>query len=73
MKKGYTHITVVLDNSGSMAGVAERTIAGYNQFKKEQVEQPGKLTWSLYEFKEDNVVYGGGGIAPFAMGDAEVK
>jgi hypothetical protein len=51
MKIGYTHITFVLDNSGSMSHLKPATIEGYNAFLTKQKAEPGKLTWSLYQFK----------------------
>lgn len=38
MKKGYTHITVVLDKSGSMASILSDTLGGFNTFLKGQKE-----------------------------------
>jgi hypothetical protein len=38
MKEGYTHISVVLDSSGSMATILEDTIGGFNTFLKGQKE-----------------------------------
>jgi hypothetical protein len=50
MMTGYTHITFVLDNSGSMDHLRMDTIGGYNTFKRKQNEKPGKLSFSLYQF-----------------------
>jgi hypothetical protein len=47
----YTHITFVLDNSGSMQLLCGKTIEGYNSFIAEQKKQPGRATFSLYQFK----------------------
>lgn len=50
MKKGYTDITFLLDRSGSMAGTFRETLAGYNQFLKEQKQASGKATFTLVQF-----------------------
>ena len=50
MNKDYTHISVVLDRSGSMSSVAQETVSGYNEFIKEQKKQPGQCTVTLVQF-----------------------
>ena len=50
MKKGYTHIAVVLDSSGSMASILDDTIGGFNVFLKGQKEAEGEATFTLVEF-----------------------
>lgn len=50
MKKDYTHISIVLDRSGSMEEVAKDTIGGFNTFLKSQKECPGKATLSMFQF-----------------------
>lgn len=50
MKKGYSHVTFILDNSGSMAGLKPETISGYNTFLAKQKADPGTMTFSLYQF-----------------------
>lgn len=50
MKNDYTHITAVLDRSGSMATCAEDTKGGFDQFIKDQKEAPGKATFTLVQF-----------------------
>ena len=51
MKQGYTHITVVLDRSGSMGSIAEDTVGGFNTFLEEnkKTAKPGD-TFSLMQF-----------------------
>jgi len=49
-KSNYTHIVVVLDKSGSMAGLTQSTISGFNGFMKEQKNVVGKATASLMQF-----------------------
>lgn len=46
----YTHVVVILDRSGSMAGLTGSTIAGLNGFMKEQKNVSGKATVSLAQF-----------------------
>lgn len=50
MKKGYTDITVVLDESGSMNSIRGDTIGGFNAFLKAQKEAVGEATISLVKF-----------------------
>jgi hypothetical protein len=52
MKKGYTHIVVVLDSSGSMGSILDDTIGGFNTFLKSQKEAEGEATMTLVEFSQ---------------------
>uniref|UniRef100_A4SCD7 VWA domain-containing protein n=1 Tax=Chlorobium phaeovibrioides (strain DSM 265 / 1930) TaxID=290318 RepID=A4SCD7_CHLPM len=54
MKKGYTHITVILDRSGSMASIRDDTIGGVNAFLEKQREAPGEATLTLVQFDSGN-------------------
>lgn len=45
-----THITFVLDSSGSMSKIEDDTKGGFNVFLQEQQEEEGEATVSLYEF-----------------------
>lgn len=45
-----THITFVLDSSGSMSKIADDTKGGFNVFLQEQREEAGDATVTLYEF-----------------------
>jgi Mg-chelatase subunit ChlD len=45
-----THITFVLDSSGSMSKIADDTKGGFNTFLADQREADGEATVSLYEF-----------------------
>ena len=56
MKQGYTHIAVVLDNSGSMESIKKPTIEGFNTFLKAQKEAEGEATITLVEFPTDNTM-----------------
>lgn len=57
MKKGYSHVTFLLDNSGSMEVIKESTIGGFNEFLKSQKLVPGKLTFSLFKFTNYGEAY----------------
>lgn len=54
MKKGLTHICLILDRSGSMSGIKEDVIGGVNNFLKEQREAPGECTLTLVQFDDQN-------------------
>lgn len=45
-----THITFVLDSSGSMETIVDDTRGGFNTFLKDQRDQDGTATVTLYEF-----------------------
>ena len=45
-----THITFVLDSSGSMDAIADDTRGGFNTFLRDQREEEGTATVTLYEF-----------------------
>jgi len=49
-KRGYTHITVVLDKSGSMGSCKDDTIGGFNEFSKSQKDLDGNATLSMFQF-----------------------
>lgn len=50
MDQTYTHISVVLDRTGSMGSIRDDTIGGFNTFLKDQQTQPGKATLTLVQF-----------------------
>lgn len=50
MNTDYTHITIILDSSGSMSSIADDTIGGFNQFLTVQKALPGKLTLTQVHF-----------------------
>jgi hypothetical protein len=50
MRKDYTHITVVLDRTGSMESIRDDTIGGFNAFLNKQKEEPGTATMTLVQF-----------------------
>jgi hypothetical protein len=53
MDQNYTHITVVIDRSGSMSSLAKDTIGGFNHFLEEQQKLPGKATMTLVQFDHE--------------------
>src|ERR1039458_9248482 len=57
-KINYTHITVVLDRSGSLDALVDDTIGGFNRFLADQQHADGAGTIALILFvPEREVVY----------------
>lgn len=52
-KTDYTHITLVVDRSGSMVSVAQEAESGINALLKAQYALPGLLTVTLVEFDSE--------------------
>lgn len=52
MKNNSTRIAIILDRSGSMDSVRESTVAGFNQFIKDQKKIPGEVTVKLVQFDD---------------------
>ena len=50
MKKDYTHITIILDRTGSMESIREDTIGGFNSFLNQQKSIEGNATLTLVQF-----------------------
>ena len=50
MNPSYTHITIILDRTGSMAEIREDTISGFNTFLAEQKAVEGEATLTLVQF-----------------------
>ena len=50
MKSGYTHITFILDRTGSMDQIKSDTIGGFNTFIDEQKKVKGYCTITLAQF-----------------------
>lgn len=48
-----THVTFVLDSSGSMSAIREDTIGGFNTFLADQREEEGSATVTLFQFNND--------------------
>ncbi len=55
MKKNSTHITIVLDRSGSMGTVRMETITGYNHFLQAQRQVPGECSLTLVQFDSEGI------------------
>ena len=51
--KDYTHIGIVLDRSGSMSGLKEEIIGGFNAFLDDQKKVEGKATVTLAQFDHE--------------------
>lgn len=49
-KANYTHLTLVVDSSGSMRSLAEDATGGINSIIKEQLAEDGEFTYTLIEF-----------------------
>jgi hypothetical protein len=49
----YTHVTLVVDRSGSMEDVADEAQSGMNALLTSQFALPGRLTVTLVEFDSD--------------------
>ena len=52
-KVPYSQISFVIDRSGSMGGLVQDTIGGFNTFIDKQKEAPGKATVSRYQFDHE--------------------
>jgi len=50
MNQSKTHISILLDRSGSMEAIRDDVVGGYNAFLREQQQLPGEVTWSLTQF-----------------------
>lgn len=53
MTKEKTHITILLDRSGSMANIAKDMEGGINSFLQEQAKLPGTCFVSLHQFDDE--------------------
>lgn len=54
MKKNYSHITFILDRSGSMSSVRNDIVGGFNAFLEEQKTVDGECTVTLVQFDGQN-------------------
>ena len=50
MKKNFTELVFILDRSGSMAGLEDDTIGGFNAMIQKQKDEPGKAVVSTVLF-----------------------
>lgn len=54
----HTHVIFVLDSSGSMSAIEDDTKGGFNTFLRDQQEEEGGATVTLYDFNTDvDLVY----------------
>lgn len=56
MKKGLTEMVFILDRSGSMAGLEQDTIGGFNGMLAKQKNQPGEAVISTVLFDHQSLV-----------------
>jgi hypothetical protein len=69
-----THVTFVLDSSGSMSKIREDTIGGFNTFLEDQQGEPGEATVTLYDFNNSvERVYHGKSIKGTPQLDEEIE
>lgn len=55
-----THVTFVLDSSGSMSAIEDDTKGGFNSFLEDQRDEAGDATVTLYDFNTNvHLVYQG--------------
>lgn len=60
MEQACTHITVILDRTGSMESIKDDVIGGFNSFLETQRATPGRATLTLVQFDSQDpfeVVY----------------
>jgi len=50
MKDDYTHISIILDRTGSMQVIRDDTIGGFNTFLKDQKEQHRHCHFDFVQF-----------------------
>ncbi len=51
-RDNFTDVTIILDRSGSMSGIQDATIKGFNDFVNEQRSVPGDGCWTLVQFDD---------------------
>ncbi len=56
MKKNLTELVFILDRSGSMAGLEQDTIGGFNAMMEKQKREPGETLVSTVLFDQDTQV-----------------
>ncbi|MCS6960256.1 MAG: vWA domain-containing protein [Pseudanabaenaceae cyanobacterium SKYGB_i_bin29] len=54
MVQDYTHISIILDRTGSMQTIRDDVIRGFNTFLSEQQRQGGNATLTLVQFDSQN-------------------
>lgn len=63
MNNAYTHITLVIDRSGSMSAIKSDAEGSINQFIAEQQKVPGKCSLTLIDFNSFPITVFDGDIA----------
>ena len=53
MEADYTHITAILDRSGSMSSIRHAVINGFNTFLGDQRDKVGRATMTLVQFDSE--------------------
>lgn len=53
MRSDYSHISLVVDRSGSMSNIASDMNGAIETFLKDQAKEPGKCTVSLHQFDSE--------------------
>ena len=56
MNNNLTEIVFILDRSGSMAGLEDDTVGGFNAMVEKQKKEPGEAVLSAVLFSDDSVV-----------------
>lgn len=56
MNNNLTEIVCILDRSGSMAGLEDDTVGGFNAMVEKQKKEPGEALLSAVLFSDDSVV-----------------
>lgn len=56
MKENFTSINIILDKSGSMAGLISDTIGGFNKFLNDQKALPGEAVFTLCTFDSSSQI-----------------
>ena len=59
MKNNLTEVVFILDRSGSMSGLEDDTIGGFNSMLKKQREEEGEanVTTVLFDDKYERLLY----------------
>jgi len=71
MKDNLTEIVVILDRSGSMSGLRDDAIGGFNSFIEDQRKVPGDALVTLVQFDHEyEEVYGGKPLPDVPLLDA---
>jgi len=53
MKKEYTHISIIIDRSGSMSTMAKEVVSGFNSLLNKQLKVEGEATMTVVQFDHE--------------------